>query len=249
MTYNYENTVINIKNPPYGAIGDGSSHPLSTKYANLAAAQVIYPFATSLTNEIDWCAIQLAVNTVAIAYPNTNPQDIRGGTVYIPRGVYYCDQPINCAGITGITLAGNGGSGVVGIAEGSGTLLIYTGTGTLAGWYANTSGSVFINAQSTQSFTLKDMSLIYTNTGFLGVLVDLSHSGPGHDGANDTTKATIINCSFSAGALIPVGTGAFALLSFWELSSAWWKTAPSELHNMLSEVLRSTMEESATPML
>src|SRR5207249_669662 len=68
----------NIKS--YGAIGDGSSHPLSTRYATLAAAQADYPVATALTNEIDWCATQTAVNA---AQSTTLP-----GLVWAPGGTY-----------------------------------------------------------------------------------------------------------------------------------------------------------------
>jgi len=49
---------INVKN--LGAVGDGTLHPLSEFYGTLAAAQAVYPFATSLTNSVDRCAIQLA---------------------------------------------------------------------------------------------------------------------------------------------------------------------------------------------
>lgn len=42
----------------FGAIGDNESHPLSEKFATLATAQVVYPHATALTDEIDWCAWQ-----------------------------------------------------------------------------------------------------------------------------------------------------------------------------------------------
>lgn len=48
----------------FGAIGDGSSHPLSERYATLAAAQADYPHATALTQEIDWAAIQGAYNAL-----------------------------------------------------------------------------------------------------------------------------------------------------------------------------------------
>ena len=50
----------------FGAIGDGASHPLSgvtslgannTTGWSLAQWQAIYPCATSLTNELDWCAL------------------------------------------------------------------------------------------------------------------------------------------------------------------------------------------------
>ena len=48
----------------FGAIGDSISHPLSTKFATLADAQVLYPHAVALTDEIDWCAWQAAVNSI-----------------------------------------------------------------------------------------------------------------------------------------------------------------------------------------
>lgn len=54
---------IDFVNPvDFGAIGDGNSHPLSSVYSTLAAAQAVYPFVTSLSQEIDWAAIQAAVN-------------------------------------------------------------------------------------------------------------------------------------------------------------------------------------------
>jgi hypothetical protein len=72
----------------FGAIGDGGSHPLSGVYATLAAAQVVYPHATALTNEIDWCATQSLVNYFAT---------LGGGNIYFPRGTYIFDRPITCA--------------------------------------------------------------------------------------------------------------------------------------------------------
>lgn len=49
----------------FGAICDGASHPLSERYADLAAAQVDYPFLIASdypSAEIDWAAIQAALN-------------------------------------------------------------------------------------------------------------------------------------------------------------------------------------------
>ena len=46
----------------YGAVCDGTSHPLSAFYGTLGAAQVVYPFVTSLTQNIDYAAIQAATN-------------------------------------------------------------------------------------------------------------------------------------------------------------------------------------------
>lgn len=80
----------------FGAIGDGSSHPLSgvTLLGNvnvtgwtLAQWQTIYPHATALTNELDWCAIQAAVNYAWSLSPVL-------GHVWLPGGKYMIDQPI-----------------------------------------------------------------------------------------------------------------------------------------------------------
>lgn len=63
-----------------GAIGDGSSHPLSEFYPTLTEAQAVYPHATALTDETDWAAIQGALNT--------------GKNVFVPYGNYYINQTI-----------------------------------------------------------------------------------------------------------------------------------------------------------
>jgi hypothetical protein len=70
--------VYNVRSR-YGSIGDATAHPLSERYATLADAQAVYPFATSLTQEIDYCAIQ-----AAIIDANANS----GGVVFLPSGVY-----------------------------------------------------------------------------------------------------------------------------------------------------------------
>jgi len=69
----------------FGAIGDGNSHPLSEKYSTLALAQIDYPSATSLTDEIDTVAIQKA-----IVFVMTNG----GGTVFFPPGNYQINKTI-----------------------------------------------------------------------------------------------------------------------------------------------------------
>lgn len=69
-----------IANPmDYGAIADGTVHLLSERYASLPLAQVDYPFATSLTQSIDWAAIQAALNAGT-------------GSVYFPAGHYRPNQ-------------------------------------------------------------------------------------------------------------------------------------------------------------
>ena len=46
----------------YGAIADGRSHPLSATYSSLDAARAVYPFITSLAQEIDYAAVKAASN-------------------------------------------------------------------------------------------------------------------------------------------------------------------------------------------
>lgn len=60
----------------YGAIGDGQSHPLSTRFPSLGAAQAVYPAATALTEEIDYHAVRKAIDVASVV----------GGTVLAPHG-------------------------------------------------------------------------------------------------------------------------------------------------------------------
>lgn len=46
----------------YGGICDGVSRTLGSIYPTLAAAQAVYPHATSLSDQLDWAAIQLILN-------------------------------------------------------------------------------------------------------------------------------------------------------------------------------------------
>lgn len=46
----------------FGAIGDGTAHPLSERFGTLAAAKAVYPHVTALTQTIDWAACQGAEN-------------------------------------------------------------------------------------------------------------------------------------------------------------------------------------------
>ncbi len=84
---------INVED--FKPVGGGASHPLSERYATLAAAQVDYPFVTSLTQEIDWAAIQAALWS-----------DPRGTTVLVPRGDYHCAEDLRIS--RQVRLAGMG---------------------------------------------------------------------------------------------------------------------------------------------
>jgi hypothetical protein len=92
---------VSIKD--YGAIGDGSSHPLSsiatfnaqrTTGWTLDQWHSIFPFARALSNEIDGLAIQAAANT--------------GRAMRVPVGSYLCSLSITTDGPTNVTIFGDG---------------------------------------------------------------------------------------------------------------------------------------------
>lgn len=91
--------IVSVKD--FGAVGDGTAHPLSERYATLSAAQAVYSFATSLSDYIDWAALQAACSSGASG-------------VYIPSG---CDLNINKTATipnTNFTLYGCGPSSSIG---------------------------------------------------------------------------------------------------------------------------------------
>lgn len=69
----------------FGAVWDGQSHPLSERYATLAEAQAVYPHAEAMTDEIDWCATQAAINQVILDWDAHGAR--YGGVVLLPPGV------------------------------------------------------------------------------------------------------------------------------------------------------------------
>ena len=90
---------ISIKD--YGAIGDGTLHTLqewvsSGKFSNLTAIQMVYEFATSLTNSIDYVAaaqaLKFANSKVRTGLVSTTKNS--GACVLLPAGEY------NMQGIT-----------------------------------------------------------------------------------------------------------------------------------------------------
>lgn len=64
----------------FGATWDGDIHPLSEKFSTLTAAQMVYPFVTSLDQSTDYAAIQAACNTKK--------------TVLIPKGTGFVNSTI-----------------------------------------------------------------------------------------------------------------------------------------------------------
>jgi hypothetical protein len=80
-----------IINPrDYGALADCQSHALSGTYSSLAAAQAVYPFVTSLSQQLDYAAIKAASNAAFGAdgaeHGYTNRTLNR--PIYLPGGCY-----------------------------------------------------------------------------------------------------------------------------------------------------------------
>ena len=123
-TYVDTNRTIN----PYslGAVADGLTHPLSTYYATLADAQVDYSFATALTQETDWAAIQLCVNNATTL----------NGTCYMPPGAYYISDSIVITGSINLegpaidALGGSGGATIQSYVVGAAPVISVYGFGT-----------------------------------------------------------------------------------------------------------------------
>lgn len=69
----------------FGAIGDGTSHKLSERYTTLAEAQVVYPHAVSLDDEIDWCAIQKFANLYVASASNRKISFDMSGHFFVNR--------------------------------------------------------------------------------------------------------------------------------------------------------------------
>jgi hypothetical protein len=91
---------INVKD--FGAVGDGVNRPLSSIYATLADAQVDYPFAASLSQQLDWAGI-----LKAILFAHTGSSNNYKPRVYIPAGNYLVDR-LELNSLRGLNIRGEG---------------------------------------------------------------------------------------------------------------------------------------------
>lgn len=106
----------------FGGIADGNSHPLSERYATLSAAQVDYPFATALTDQIDWCAVQAAVNSIPNGLPYTR-------TVKLSYGMWmFMNAGVNGTG-KNLVIAGQGERSTLILVAANITALLFDATG------------------------------------------------------------------------------------------------------------------------
>lgn len=72
---------VNVKD--WGALGDGTGAPLSTRFSTLTAAQAVYPLVTDLSTPIDTAAIDAACSSLTGTSFVTNFRRL-----YFPHGTY-----------------------------------------------------------------------------------------------------------------------------------------------------------------
>lgn len=91
----------------YGAVFDGASHPLSAFFNSVGAAQVTYPKALALTDELDWAASQKSVDALGPA----------GGKVTFPYGKGIFNRTLKWTDVNSVILEGQGTHTFSGVAK------------------------------------------------------------------------------------------------------------------------------------
>jgi len=102
---------VNIKD--YGAIGDGTLHTVAewipSRYANLAALQVDYPFVTGTGYSIDLAAVNAALlhlSGTRISPPGKTSWGL--GQIFVPRGKYLINGEVSVTSPLGVKFSGEG---------------------------------------------------------------------------------------------------------------------------------------------
>lgn len=137
---------VSVSVKDFGAIADGTVHPLSERYATLAEAQAVYPHATALTDTIDWAAAQAAVTYVG----NLSTSGARGGWVEFTPGSYVINQLILIESNKVVNVRGHGEGSEIRRSN-SGTIFEIKQNITikdlfLTGPMAGTSNGIYMNA-------------------------------------------------------------------------------------------------------
>ncbi len=148
--------MVNVKT--YGAICDGGPHPLSSKYSTLSAAQGVYPFITSLGQEIDYAAAKQSAN---IAFgPDGSEHGVSTGLnlpLVFPAGVCkFGSDTLLVRNADGISISGAGKTATV--LQSSNTVLAFDGL-----WYS----------------AISNMEIAATGAGAIAAL-DIDGNVPGH---------------------------------------------------------------------
>lgn len=136
-----------------------------------------YPVVNVKDYGTNSAAIQAAIDSLP-AY---------GGTIYFPRGTYLCSSSINLRNRRSIRLIGEGSPN---FGYGTGTVLIYTASGTtpfLDCTSVNNGGNA-----GTHGLHFEHLDIRYNNTGFTGSLVDLRNVAAANN--YDTHDIFFTNC-------------------------------------------------------
>jgi hypothetical protein len=160
--------VLNAK--VYGVVCDGGSHPLSGYYETLAAAQAVYPFITSLTQQLDYAAAKAAAN--AAFGPDRSEHGAntsRNIPLVFPAGTcYFGSDELLIRNADGIRIEGAGKTATV--LQGSGIVLGFDGL-----WYSQLS-----------NFEVK------TSSSSATVALDIDGNVPGHPYSTRTVQGNLL---------------------------------------------------------
>lgn len=197
----------------FGAVGDGSSHPLSEYFASAAAARVVYPFVNALTQTVSWAAIQSAIiYAQSMSYLNTIPVPEYSTSLrpalFIPSGNYVTNSPLFFTGTC--NSAGIGVSGAPSkTGYDSGSVIQYLGAD-----YATRIQNGFISSTSltvgtgTKTFTVNYNSTTnYATAGDAVVLTNMSNAAATMTGtiSSYSGKTMVVNITSTTGSGTYVG--------------------------------------------
>jgi hypothetical protein len=172
----------------YGAIGDFVSHPLSQRFATLAAAQAVYPEATSLSDEIDWCAITRCIAANGSVY--LSPDGAGNKTFVIGNS-----KSIDTSALGGVLMYG----------DSTGTLIVQT--------TANTPVLIMANSGN----TVRSLSVGYVSQRASTETSSICIYLAGGSGGGSFYNSTFVNVKCQYGAygwknqLSPAGTAVFSV--------------------------------------
>ena len=166
----------------YGAIADGTLHPLSEIYTTLSDAQIVYPLVTSLSQSIDYAALQkcvnqmntrgaagmtcggrgrfcinesVVINKTASVNEANKYIDFSGAEICTYQGttILNNDTTFTDWSLTGVTISSNG--------------LEFTGINTVQSTATYTMNNLIVGKKYAVSLTTES----YTNTGYLRIRI------------------------------------------------------------------------------